>query len=33
MEHNYKVKDATSYSIDLIVELVNNQYFLNSATL
>ena len=26
MEHNYKVKDATSYSIDLIVELVNNQY-------
>ena len=22
MEHNYKVKDATSYSIDLIVELV-----------
>ena len=26
MEHNYKVKDATSFSIDLIVELVNNQY-------
>ena len=26
MEHNYKVKDATSFSIDLIVKLVNNQY-------
>lgn len=26
MEHNYNVKDATSYSIDLIVKLVNNQY-------
>ena len=26
MEHNYKVKEATSFSIDLIVELVNNQY-------
>ena len=26
MEHNYKVKDATSFSIDLIVDLVNNQY-------
>lgn len=26
MKHNYKVKDATSFSIDLIVELVNNQY-------
>ena len=26
MEHNYKVKDATSYSIDLIVKLVNEQY-------
>ena len=26
MEHNYKVKDATLFSIDLIVELVNNQY-------
>ena len=26
MEHNYNVKDATSYSIDLIIELVNDQY-------
>ena len=26
MEHNNKVKDATSYSIDLIVELVINKY-------
>ena len=28
MEHNYKVKDATSFSIDLIVELVNNHKYL-----
>ena len=28
MEHNYKVKDATSFSIDQIVDLVNNQYLL-----
>ena len=26
MEHNYKVKDAASFSIDQIVELVNNKY-------
>ena len=26
MEHNYKVKDATSFSIDQIVGFVNNQY-------
>lgn len=26
MEHNYTVRDATSLSIDQIVDLINNQY-------